>query len=502
MALAPYIGKAALSATEILSGVSPQLFQEMLAPICVGVAVDEAVEQSFECQVLSEMLVNLLARLYPHLLILAPVRCAGSLKKLAASINPNIELLDQGAPVVWVKVGNCKSETADKTVINASSDGWIARILDRPTACGKTKNPIGAAAAACIAAANVFRVVFSEQLSGSASDRDLSLCLFDYKVNDPSCQSCHPQIEGEIVEHATLVGAGAIGNGALWALVRCPIGGLLNVVDPESIDETNPQRYVLTDCATRIAKVELAANIAQTATVKVAPFKGTWTEFVLAGTPFSLVAAAVDTAEARVEIQASLPQQVLNAWTQSGDLGISRHAFLGDQACLACLYIPPYARPSEDLLVQQAIRYSGDIMAIRNLLYTNEPLDMSWIERISNDMRVDRSLVLPFLGRPLRELYQKGICGGILLPVSSEGTKTAVTVPMAFQSAMAGIMLAAEIILFSMGKTSASPPVTTKINLLRPMGHLLSEPESKHSSGRCICQDPDFIDAYRNKFNR
>jgi hypothetical protein len=126
---------------------------------------------------------------------------------------------------------------------------------------------------------------------------------------------------------------------------------------------------------------------------------------------------------------------------------------------------------------------------------------MNWIKRIANDMRVDQSLVLPFLGRPLRELYQKGICGGILLPVSSEETKTAITVPMAFQSAMAGIMLAAEIILFSMGKSSSPPPVTTKINLLKPLGHLLSELESKHSSGRCICQDPDFIDAYRNKFS-
>jgi hypothetical protein len=501
MALAPYIGKAALSATEILAGVSPQLFQEMLATVCIGVAVDEAVEQTFECQVLSEMLVNLLARMYPRLLILAPVSHANSLKTLAASINPNIELLDQGAPNIWVHVGGRNSGTSDRNVIYASSDGWIARILERPVACGKTNNPIGAAAAACLAAANVFRAVFSRQLSGSGPDRDLSLCLFDYKVNDPSCERCDSAIEGAIVEHATLVGAGAIGNGVLWALARSPIGGVLNVIDPESIDETNPQRYVLTDCATRIAKVELAANILQTASIKAAPFKGTWTEFVQSGTPFSLVAAAVDTVEARVEIQASLPRHVLNAWTQSGDLGISRHAFLGDQACLACLYIPPYAHPSEDLLVQQAIRYSGDIMAVRNLLYTNEPLDMNWIERIANDMTVDRSLVLPFLGRPLRELYQKGICGGILLPVSSEGTKTAVTVPMAFQSAMAGIMLAAEIILFSTGKSSAPPPVTTKINLLRPLGHLLSEPESKHSRGRCICQDPDFIDAYRSKFN-
>jgi hypothetical protein len=96
---------------------------------------------------------------------------------------------------------------------------------------------------------------------------------------------------------------------------------------------------------------------------------------------------------------------------------------------------------------------------------------------------------------------KKVICGGILLPVSSLGNKMAITVPMAFQSAMAGIMLAGEIILFSMGKSSSPPPATTKINLLKSLGRLLSEPESKHYSGRCICQDQDFIDAYQKKFD-
>ena len=200
---------------------------------------------------------------------------------------------------------------------------------------------------------------------------------------------------------------------------KSPIAGVLNVVDPESIDETNPQRYVLTDCGTRVDKVELAASSLQNSSVKIVPLKLTWADFIATGKPYSLVATAVDTAEARVEIQAGLPKHILNAWTQHGDLGVSRHSFVGGQACLACLYIPLYARPSEDLLVQQAIRYSGDIMAIRNLLYTNEPLDMNWIERIADDMRVDRNLTLPFLGRPLRELYQKGICGGILRPVVS-----------------------------------------------------------------------------------
>ena len=220
MGLPPYIGKAALSAAEILSGVSPQLFQDMLAPVCIGVAIDETVEDSFECHVLSEMLINLLSRLYPRLLILAPGKRASALKTLAASINPNIELPDEAVPNVWVIVGDREAVPSAAKVVYASSNGWVARISTLPSACGRTNNPIGAAAAACLAAANVFRAVFSEQLLSGAPDVDISLCLYDYKVNDPSCQSCHPEIEGTIVEHATLIGAGAIGNGVLWALAR------------------------------------------------------------------------------------------------------------------------------------------------------------------------------------------------------------------------------------------------------------------------------------------
>lgn len=499
MALAPYFGKAALAAADILHGVSPAQFEELLAPIAVGVAVDEDVMNNFECQTLSELLVNLLARLYPTLVLVGPSQWADSMTQIALLINPNLEVRGEGPCAAWVCVGDKYVDAGTSVVVNASSGGWVARISEYPMSSGKSDNPLGAAAAACLAAANVLRAVFPEYLVGAALDRNVSLCMFDYKVNDPQCISCHPEIAGSLIEDATLVGAGAIGNGALWALARSPIAGMLNVIDPESVDSTNAQRYVLTECSTQADKVQLAETT-MWGSLKVAPFKGTWADFLGAGRHFSLVAIAVDTVDARIEIQAGLPRHILNAWTQTGDLGISRHDFLGDQACLACLYIPLHAKPSEEQLVQQAIRYTGEIMALRNLLYTNDPLDQIWIERIATDMGLNQDLVQPFLERSLRELYQKGICGGLLLPSNFEGAKRTIMVPMAFQSALAGVMLASEMILYSMGESSAPPPVTTKINLLRPLGPHLSEPESKHS--RCICHDPDFIEAYKRRFDR
>ena len=72
-------------------------------------------------------------------------------------------------------------------------------------------------------------------------------------------------------------------------------------------------------------------------------------------------------------------------------------------------------------------------------------------------------------------------------------------VPMAFQSAMAGIMLAADLVKHAVGALHA-PTTSTRINLLRPLGRYLHDPKARDASGRCICSDPDFIEAYHRKY--
>jgi len=45
---------------------------------------------------------------------------------------------------------------------------------------GDSGNPFGAGAAACFAAANVFRHVFAEQLTGGGPDRQLAVSMLNY----------------------------------------------------------------------------------------------------------------------------------------------------------------------------------------------------------------------------------------------------------------------------------------------------------------------------------
>ncbi|MER8810474.1 hypothetical protein [Mesorhizobium australicum] len=104
-----------------------------------------------------------------------------------------------------------------------------------------------------------------------------------------------------------------------------------------------------------------------------------------------------------------------------------------------------------------------------------------------------------FVGQPLRSFYQQVICGGLVFQLSDGSRLLRTVVPMAFQSALAGIMLAADLVKHSAG-FPMSPTTSTRVNLLRPLGSHLHDPKAKDSSGRCICSDEDFIAASRLKY--
>ena len=74
---------------------------------------------------------------------------------------------------------------------------------------------------------------------------------------------------------------------------------------------------------------------------------------------------------------------------------------------------------------------------------------------------------------------------------------TGTEVPMAFQSALAGIFLAAEIVIAASGLRSLPIPNTTRVRVSGPICGSLSTPVAVGE--RCICQDPDFRFIYRQK---
>jgi Prokaryotic E2 family C len=412
----------------------------------------------------------------------------------ARKVNPVIEFTDPSPPYVVVGHADVPKEFS----IFIGSQCWNAHFSSRsPQSIGQSENIIGASAAACFGAAAVFRYFFHKELGvPKPADEEYTLSLFDYRRELCNVAEAIDYDLGEIA----LAGIGAIGNAAVWVLSQTSCKGHLHLVDPEFVDDTNPQRYILTDAASAGSKVRLAANLWRNPRLIPVEHETTWGGFISKHPKWEmpLVAAGLDSAEDRIAVQASLPRWVLNSWTQANDLGVSRHEFNSDSACLACLYWPKKQRPNFDEEIKAAIRFSGELMEIRNMLYFQTPLDDNWLDRISRDMGRSRELLEIFKGKTLDAFYREAICGGHI--IVSEGER--IEVPMVFQSALAGIMLAGEIIKYGIaGQKLNSELVTTKIDLLRPLGTHLSEQYKKRTDVRCICSDPVYQRRFIEKYS-
>jgi len=210
------------------------------------------------------------------------------------------------------------------------------------------------------------------------------------------------------------------------------------------------------------------------------------------------VLSAVDSANARIQIQASLPRVIYNAWTQRGEAGVSRHFFLGDSACLACLYLPTGQAPSEDIVISRALRLGEDdatVREVRRRLHLSVPTERSFLERIAAAAGVEVEKLAAFENRPLRELYVEAVCGGRVMEFHQAALQVKAEVPMGFQSALAGILLAAEL-----ARPARLPHTVTQIDLLGSFPERPGIPKAKMLTPRCLCLDEDFIEVFREKY--
>lgn len=506
MALADFFDRAATAASQVLANFHLEAFEGVLHRHVVGIAFDASAVSSPEGAATLDLCVRLLARLYPTLAVIPlddeAEAAAPGLVQLVQFINPRAAIeRAAGAATVCVAVGDTRPP-CDGPIIYAGSDDWTARLSRKsPVGSGATGNPFGAGAAACFAAANVFRTVFAEQLPGGDPDENLALSMLTYDAAS-SPGGLDPGT-GDLGE-AHLVGLGAIGNGAVWALSRSEgLRGTLYLVDHETVEQSNLQRYVMAGQADLgVPKVDFAAAALAGSALDVRPHAQRWCDYVSARGDwrFERVAVALDSAADRLAVQGSLPRWIVNAWTQDIDLGVSRHGFDDGKACLACLYVPEGAGKSEDQQVAEELGMPEAQMEVRHLLQTHAPVDPGFVARVAQALGIPPEPLMPFAGQPLRNFYQGAICGGLAFRLSGGARAGRAVVPMAFQSALAGIMLAADLVKHAAG-VLAAPTTSTRINLLRPLGRYLHDPKAKDATGRCICGDADFIQAYRRKYS-
>ncbi|MCP1838778.1 molybdopterin/thiamine biosynthesis adenylyltransferase [Bradyrhizobium sp. USDA 4524] len=505
MAFANFFDRTVTAASQVLSNFNVESYNATLSAHTVGLYFDEQAATSPEGRATLDLCVRILARLYPSMVISGVGREAQPLAKelavLAAAINDRIDLpTDISGSSVAIVVG--KSGLAgEMTKIFIGSDGWRARLSrGAPIGSGSTPNPFGAGAAACFATANVFRFVFASQLVCGDLDRQIDVSLFDYNHESGSGPNLPDCIN---LGDAYLAGLGAIGHGAMWALARLPgLVGTLNTVDHDIVDLSNLQRYVMAlQKDLDKPKSKLARKLLKREGLRITAHPLKWGDFVAkrGNRNFERVAVALDNAADRISLQASLPRWIVNAWTQELDLGISRHGFDDGKACLACLYLPSGLVKNEDERVAEELRLPEARQEVRDLLQKGERVSEDFVQRVATAFSIPYADLQPFVGQPLLNFYQRAICGGMMIGLTGTGNAGTAVVPMAFQSALAGLGLAADLVKHAAG-LPIPPSTSTRVNLLRPLAPVLADPRARDASGRCICCDQDFLAAYRRKY--
>jgi molybdopterin/thiamine biosynthesis adenylyltransferase len=282
-----------------------------------------------------------------------------------------------------------------------------------------------------------------------------------------------------------------------------PCSGNLHIIDPEKVSDSNLQRYVMLKASDLGKdKAPLAVTWFENASgLSVKQVVSDWAAHVaeVPGYQVDTVLSAVDTAAARIQIQASLPRVIFNAWTQKGEAGLSRHPdFVSPMACLACLYIPTGQSKNEDELVREALRLPNDKLTldqVRRRLQQNLPTDAEFLQRIATGAGVPYEKLAPFENRPLRDLYVDAVCGGQVMEFHKAAIQARAEVPMGFQSAFAGLLIAAEL-----ARPTSMTETLTQIDLMSPFPERPSRMRAKTEMPHCLCADQDFRDVYAEKY--
>lgn len=494
MSLARFFDRTYAAAGRALSASRASL-EEALNGRPIAVVCGPECEEPGNAQWISTLSVNLLARMYPELVIEGLPNHVSELKTLARAINPSISLSKSlESATATLCVGSPAHEP--RSAIFAGASGWVAHVQGQAGAPLGLPNPFSAAAAAALAVSRVFRTVFANHLPAREIERDTHLSLLDFGATNGADLSLGELHLGEMA----MFGLGAVANGTLWALARHPsLSGRVFLVDHELVELSNLQRYVLTtDADVGRAKTDVAHDVLARPTLDLELRAMTLEAFAdERGDHFDIpsVLVSIDQINGRRATQALLPRLVVNGWTGEGALGASWHVFSQDAACLACLYHPTRALPSQTELVADALGLTHERAAM--LWVTRAPLSDSDLAAATAHLGLKD--LAAWRGRPINELYRDVVCGTVSLDMRGVGRVEAV--PLAHQSAMAGTLAAAELVKRldpTLTALSQQEPLIAWGDVLRPPPTHWVQPRSRVQG--CICTDSDYQAVYASKW--
>lgn len=237
--------------------------------------------------------------------------------------------------------------------------------------------------------------------------------------------------------HAYLAGAGAIGNGLLWALRYLRVKGQLDIVDDDTVSSGNLNRQMWFDADDiGLPKAELLARKAQSQMPELRlvprhlrlqslPEKS-------AGPWLRRLIVAVDSRRARRELQNEFPGEVFDASTTDiREIVLHHHRQPTNDACMTCIYAPD----AEEFKREQHI---ADHLGITINEVRTERISAAAASTIAQRFGLNSGEIA---GTAYDSLFKSLCSQGRLGEIADKRT----VAPFAFVSVLAGAMLAIEL---------------------------------------------------------
>lgn len=241
------------------------------------------------------------------------------------------------------------------------------------------------------------------------------------------------------IGHAYLAGAGAIGNGLLWAGRHLDLRGRLEIADDDHVDSGNLNRQVwFQESDIEAGKAERLAHHAQPffPHLTLVPRRSRLQalEECSSGPWLPRMIVAVDSRRARRALQNEFPGEVFDASTSDiREVVIHHNRQPTELACMSCIYAPDPVEFTREAHIAEHLGVS--VEEVRSERVTVEA--MARIQARFPHLEADQILGLAY------DSLFRSLCGEGVLSTTTQREQTA---PFAFVSCLAGVMLAIELV--------------------------------------------------------
>lgn len=402
-----------------------------------------------------------------------------------------------------IVIGNKKSEIQNPLYI--ASSGWSI-YLSRKNPCNwknYANNSLSAIYVAALTVGEVFKLIVRDYISVEIYDE----FIYDFITHGKKQQPINTPILPSMLDvNLTIIGCGGIGQAVVFALNQFKLRGKITLIDPDIIDESNRQRYLLAfDETIGMNKaVYLSQFLMNNKNHFLTSLEFLWdykTSISIFDSLFKMeeIFISVDNKRTRINLQAALPKMIWNIWTDTGEknlrYGIGKHDFINEYQCLACAYYPEGDIPSQMELNATLLGMNQE--EINSRLEQNDLITKGDLNYFLNNFNLNPNQInkiKSLIGQPFSNIFH-GECGifNVKLNEKHEFT-TAPHIPV-LAGTYGVIQYMVSRFKIPDGKTITS--VGEFDAFTYPSESCLIK---KKRHPKCICNDPIYQEVFKNKW--